>query len=66
MFSVGFKAITKTDRIGATTNNAIITALIDQKSKIFGNINLFFFISVSIKMNLLEPIAHQKTISDCL
>ena len=66
MFSVGFKAITKTESIGATTSSAIITALIDQKSKIFRNINLFFFISVSIKMNLLEPIAHQKTISDCL
>mgnify|MGYP001363252836 FL=1 len=66
MFSVGFKAITKTESIGPTTSNAIITALIDQKSKIFGNTNLFFFISVSIKINLLEPIAHQKTISDCL
>tara|TARA_Y100001958_G_C21074680_1_gene433021 strand:- start:643 stop:843 length:201 start_codon:yes stop_codon:yes gene_type:complete len=66
MFSVGFKAITKTDSIGATTSNAIMTALIDQKSKILRNINLFFFISFSIKMSLLEPILHQKTISDCL
>ena len=66
MFSVGFKAITKTESIGATTSNAIMAALIDQKSKIFRNINLFFFISFSIKMSLLEPIAHQKTISDCL
>ena len=44
MFSVGFKAITKTESIGATTSNAIMTALIDQKSKIFRNINLFFLI----------------------
>ena len=66
MFSVGFKAITKTESIGATTSNAIMTALIDQKSKIFRNINLFFLISVSIKMSLLEPTSHQKAIPDCL
>ena len=66
MFSVGLKAITKTDSIGATTSNAIMTALIDQKSKLFRIINLFFFILFTIKMSLLEPISHQKALSDCL
>ena len=66
MFSVGFKAITKTESIGATTSNAIMKALMDQKSKTFRNRNLFVFISFSIKMSLLEPNSHQKNISDCL
>ena len=66
MFSVGFKAITKTDSIGAITSNAIMKALIDQKSKTLRNRNLFVFISFSIKMSLPEPNSHQKNISDCL
>tara|TARA_B100000963_G_scaffold267823_1_gene236028 strand:- start:261 stop:422 length:162 start_codon:yes stop_codon:yes gene_type:complete len=37
IFSVGVSAITKTDSIGAITNAAIKTALMDQKSIFFKN-----------------------------
>jgi hypothetical protein len=60
MFSVGVSAIMKTDSIGAITNAAIKTELMDQKSIFFRNKILFVCILLSIKMRLLEPIFYEK------
>jgi hypothetical protein len=60
MFSVGVSAIMKTDSIGAITNAAIKTELMDQKSIFFRNKILFVCILLSIKTRLLEPNFHEK------
>ncbi|MDA7593002.1 hypothetical protein N8714_04945 [Rhodobacteraceae bacterium] len=52
----------KTDSIGAITNAAIKTELMDQKSIFFRNKILFVCILLSIKMRLLEPNFHKKNI----
>ena len=64
IFSVGVNAIMKTANIGAITNAAIKTALIDQISTFLKNRILFVCTFSSIKMYLLKPNLHQKNIAD--
>jgi hypothetical protein len=64
IFSVGVNAIMKTDSMGAITNAAIKTALMDQTSTFFKNRILFVCNLSSIKMYLLKPNLHQKNIAD--
>ena len=60
IFSVGVSAIMKTDSMGAITNAAIKTALIDQTSTFFKNRILFVCSFSSIKMSVLKLNLHQK------
>jgi len=64
IFSVGVSAITKTESIGAITNTAIKTELMDQTSKSRKIEILFSCIFSSIKTHLIEPNLHQTNIAD--
>jgi len=64
IFSVGVNAIMKTESMGAITNAAIKTALMDQTSTFFKNRILFVCNLSSIKMYLLKSNLHQKNIAD--